>query len=252
MSRYPGPALTTGLQNYAEKANTSVVSPASGKTLALHSMSVRNRSAGNLNLGALVKFGVSTSSWKLQVLTTGGTVATDNTADIQAGTEVQVVTTTDDDGFLIQAHKPFNLIGMNVSTADGGSSTYAVSFWNGTAFATVGDLIEATSLSSTGNSLVMFSKPNAWVAGSTAGLGEQGLFTIRVAATTAGPAAVDIDELYVAELLDFRDTVADNASLDLSFDDPFEFRLTAGESLLPYFSTANALNQVVINYDIRD
>lgn len=110
----------------------------------------------------------------------------DKTAAIQAGTASTIITTTNNDGYLVYGVNPFNKVSLTISTAaTGGSPVYTYEYWNGSAWTafTPTTLPDYTAVGST---FFAFTAPSAWAAGDgTEVAGNTTYYAIRVLATTA-------------------------------------------------------------------
>lgn len=239
MSRY-APLLSTGSVGYAEQCKTALASAPSGKQLKVFSVAVQNRSGGAIDVGLGVKFG--NPSWKYGKIIAADTPDyTEQTSTIQAGTAVTFLTTTNNDGYLVQCKYPFNIVGMNVSnTATGGVFTYE--YYNGSAYTTL-TTVAVPAYTSTGAKLIVFGAPQDWAVGTTAAVGgDTSMYSILVRGTTAPGDTGQIDSLWVAKFLAFRAQVANYGSLSIGFDELNPMILEVGESIVPYFGTASASN----------
>lgn len=241
---------------YAQNGNAVVIAPAANQQLHVYEMEANNRSGGAINVGLLKK--LVNASWEFYQIDASATPdAIDATAAIQAGTAKAIFTTTNDDGFLVQARKPFSLIGFNqsVATVDGAASAaYSYEYYNGTAYVTLNTIAVPTYTGATGNKHIVFNAPNDWAVGTTADVGgDSNLYSVLVRATTApDTTGGSINSLWVGEFLKFAEGVADNASLELKFDRDLPLLFEGGEGLMPYFSgTASAQNSVRVLYKIQ-
>ncbi len=222
----------------------SVLSPISTYQAIIHKLECHNRSNGAIDVGIVKKF--PSNLLHIGELDASDTpdYQSDVIAAILAGTATQVISTTNDDGFLVQSTKPFNVVGMNVQQADGGGSTYTMTYFDGTNYVTMPP-IKAIALGSTGNVVMAFDTPHDWASGTTAAVGGvSGLYSMKVTATTAGAAATKLDNLWMGELLAFQDALADNGKLTLEYDKEFPLVLEAQEAIMPFFATAAAGNQM--------
>lgn len=236
--------LQTLATAYASKGTVAALLPRSNQQLHLVSAKLTNNSGGAIDMGI---FRLFKQSDLYNIITTvgAGPTITDVTASINSGTATTLVTTTNNDGFYVGANEMFGFVGLTVSQADGGGSTYTVKYWNGawttlTNFATF-------SLGSTGTQLLVFAPPVDWAKGGTGLSASQ--FNIQVLATTAGATAVKVTAAWVAQMLDYAQAVADKASFTWGVVPiGLELHWNSGEGLLPYFGTANAKNMVVAQY----
>lgn len=233
----PVESLSTKVYAYSTKGKATL-SVSSNKQMALFNLRAINRTGSDCNVALMRKFGAH----GYKVFTKVATAYTDVTSALQAGTSTQVVNTTNSDGFIIQAVRPFHFFGLTVAnTATGG--TYTFEYHNGTAWTTLTTLENFTNFNSTGDVFVAFLAPMDWAPGDASATGiNQSMYAIRVLHTTAPADAGNINAVWVAEFLEFMEGVADNSGVQALFDGARPFILDAGESILPYFSTAAAGN----------
>lgn len=230
------------------------MSPASGKNLVFLGATVNNRSGGAAIVG--VGFKLHNDRWKAGQWDDSETASyTDDTTDAQdSGTnDFALFTTTNDDGFVVQSLDKFGIIGIDVTTAEVGSPTYVVEYWNGTAWTDLGTIEEPTDYDIAEHAIV-FSPPIDWTALAagdtpvdTDGL-TAGYYAIKVDASAAPTTAPLAKTLWVAKLYDYKEAVADNAVLNFNVEDSIGVALQAGESIIPYFGTAAATNSFSVRY----
>jgi hypothetical protein len=234
---------------YEQKAKSAAISPASSQQLRLYSFVLQNRSGGELNIGALVRLDLANAGFG-QLVAASSPNFSDALAAIIAGTTVTIFSTTVNDGFIVQAHKPFNLAGMTVSQASTGSPVYAYEYWNGVSWAALPDVFETPDYSSTGDKYLMFNTPRDWSQGTDAATGgDSAKYTIRAKATTAPGTAVKITALWLGSLIHYMEDVPDKMALSMEY--PFEHPrlLDANESFMPYFSAASPKNLITAVYE---
>lgn len=258
MTWFRGPTIPVHM-NYAEKTKTAVVPAVSGKQLVYIGATLNNRSGGAIIAG--IGFKLDNSRWKAGLWDDSEAASyIDDTTDAQdAGTnDFALTTTTNNDGFVIQALDKFGIVGVTVGTAGaGGSPAFEYTYWNGAWTALT--LIETPTWTSTGEKTLAFAPPADWTALAAAdtpvatdGL-TAGYYAIRVRATTApsGTAAL-ADIAWVARLYDYKEDVSDNAVLNAIPEDADRgIVLQGGESIIPYFGTAHANNSVTVRYAVR-
>jgi len=257
MSFFRRPTLTAHA-NYQEKTKTDLVTPASGTQLVFVGATLNNRSGSAMTLG--VAFKVSTTRWLAGQWTAAGNPEyTDDTTDAQdAGTnDFALFTTTNNDGFAVQCLDKFGIVGIDQTTASsGGSPVFAYAYWNGSSYATLTTVEVPTYTASAGERTIAFVPPIDWAVNSgqavTDGL-TAGYYSIRVIATTApSSAGGSAATLWVGRLYDFKANVSDTAVLNaIPEDSDRGIVLQGGESIIPYFGTANANNSVSVRYSIR-
>jgi hypothetical protein len=248
-----GKPLQTLFSGYNDVGKASVVSPGAGQQLQVFNFKAGNRSGGAIDVGLLKK--LDTSAWKFYTIVAASTPdAADVTTAVQAGTTTTVFTTTNNDGYMVGAIKPFGLIGLTVATAPaGGSPAYTYQYYNGTSFGTLTTI--AVPSYGTGTNLVVFNPPIDWAVGTTAAVGPTGSSTYNIlvrASTAPNATAGTISAAWVAQFLDFQGAVADKSFLERTYNFDRPLLLDGNESLMPYFSgSASASNFVEAVYAIQ-
>lgn len=228
---------------YSTKGKLGAFNFPTTQQMEVYNARVLNRSGSALNAAILRR--LNNYSW--QILTKVSSAYANVTAAIVAGTSTPVVTTTNNDGFIVKAKYRFGFIGLTVSnTATGG--TYTFEYWNGTTWATLTTLENFSNFNSTGDKFVAFLAPHDWAAGDDTATGDQSYFSIRILHTTAPADAGNISAMWIGQMLDFMESLADNAGLQLIGDTDSPLLLDGGENIMPYFSTAAAENAVACIY----
>lgn len=243
--------LRSFIAGYNKNCNAAVLTPALGKQLRIHSVKLLNKSGGTIDLGVLRRFGPS--GYKLWELLAG--VVTDITSLVQGAASTELISVTNNDGFIVQSAERFGLIGFTVSQAEAGSPVYTYQYWDGAAWQTLSTIAVPTAYDTSKEQLVLFAAPANWAVGGNAATGlDSTKFSIRMKATTAPSTAVKVSDVWVAQLLDFQYQVANNLSWEWKVavpELPMEFQ--AQDGVLPYFSgTANAANQISCQYVVQD
>ena len=224
--------LQTVNTNYQEKTKTALVSPGVGKNLVFVGATLNNRSGAGQIVGLGFKF--NNASWLAgQWDDSAGASYIDDTTDAQdAGADdFALFSTVNNDGLIIQSTTKFSLIGMTVTTAEGGSPVYEYNYWNGSAWTTLTTL-EVPSAYTEAEHTIAFVAPSDWakvVTGDTPvdtdGLSD-GHYAIRVRATTAPTTAPLASDLWVASLYDYKEDVSDNDVLKYHFRRQYWYCIT--------------------------
>ena len=236
-------ALVSIIRAYAQKSKDGVVVPNASRQLAFQEMSVHNRTGGAIDVGILVK--LAAEAYTL------GTIDDSATPDFIAGSlpsstnVVELFSTTDDDGFLVSSRKQIGLVGFTVSQAEAGTPVYEYTYFNGTSYVAL-TTIETPAAWTATDHLIVFIAPHDWVVGTTVAVGGSATaFNLRVRATTAPSTAVEVNDMWVGEFLDFQEALGDNSALEIAAEDEKEpLVFESLEEFLPYFGTANAANLV--------
>jgi hypothetical protein len=231
-----------------------------GPGLGVGYFALHNRSASPGVHGIGVR--IPNELWKFGQWTDATTTYVDDTADAQNTTDadVDLETTTNNDGYVVLSRVPFNAISLNIATASsGGTAARAIRFSNlaGTGWQTAesntfiapktgGDY-------ATGESVVAFATPIDW--GKSSSLATDlpdGYYAANVRATTAPSstagvaASVEIFHMYF-----LTEGLSDNATLLEEFTGremtilEHEGRMY-GDALVALFETANDQNRATI------
>mgnify|MGYP000896238447 CR=1 FL=1 len=226
--------------SYPDGGKAALVSPAAGKQLRLYGVYPTNRSGGNQDMGVLKKF--QDAAW---LIGTVNPAYTDQTAAVQGGTTTSLISSVNGEGLAALSQKPFHLLGLSVTQADGGGATYVYEYFDGSSFVAM-PMLATPSLSSTGDKLFLFAPPADWAVGGIAAYPNH--YAIRIRATTAGATAVQADDAWVGELLAFQGDVPHNGVLGYVPPSDFSELLENFEELMPYFSVPSANNLVTVRY----
>lgn len=244
----PLQSLTTG---YVQTCKDGVVIPPTGKQINLFKANALNQSGSAIDVGICKKQALT--NWKFYTLTAANSPnATDFTSAIQASGAVNIFTTTNNDGFMVGAKDRFNIIGLNISSAQTGSPVYEYTYFNGTSYVTLPTLAVPASYA-VGTQLVVFAAPADWAVGTTGTVGgDPTYYYIRVRATTAGTAIVQANTAYVCTFLQYQSALANNGTLQFSvMDSVLPLTLQGTEQVLPYFATANNKNVMSVLYSTQ-
>lgn len=229
---------------------TTVLSPLSGYSLRIEYALAGNSAGSAINVG--IGYRVPDAIWKGgRWLDAASTKYTDDTTDAQSSAtgDFALGTTTDNDGFVIQASVPFNLVGITVSTAasGGGAAVYTYKYYNGSSWATL-NTFAVPDLTSTGDQYLVFLTPADWAKGGATDDGiDSDKYAIRVNwanhPTTAAVASI----AWVTAFIDFVENLADHNQNYLPAT-MGELTLPHGASLTGYFSTADNSNFIEVSY----
>lgn len=239
---------------YSQNCNQNVLTPPTGKQINLYSAKCLNQSGGAIDVGIGKKLALA--NWKFYKYTLANTpFVTDSTTAIQAGGAINIFDTTLGDGYLVGATTPFNVIGLNLSTAETGSPVYVYQYYNGTAWTTLNtQAVPATY--ALGNQIVAFMSPQDWVPGTPNAVNtgaDQSKYYILVTASTAPSNSPQANSAWVVEFIDFQSQLANNTAFEFRvFDSVLPIVLSGTEGIVPYFSgTANAKNTMRVVYSIQ-
>ncbi|GEM_PF-6276407 len=247
----------TGPIAFASIANNVVLSPQSGSgikdTLYLGQFEVGNSSGANASCGWGIQ--LPNAEWKAgQWLANISASYSDKTANIQAAVanSLPIATTTNNDGYVIQARQKFNIVNLIIGTAQNDAGTPEYTYWNGSAWSVLATEAVPT-VTSTGTVTLVFLSPSDWTQTAstdsvvtTVGL-DSGMYAIRVRYTTHPSVTAGVlSGLNIVKLYDFYELVPDGNSI--IFQAQGEIRIPGRASIVPYCSTADTKNWCDIEY----
>lgn len=140
--------------------------------------------------------------------------------------------------YLIQCKEKFNLVALNIGTADTSGFTFTYKYWDGSAFSTLA-LINTPFLTSTGKKGILFNSPIDW------SLDSGSLYSIRIDATGA-PNYV-FTSLKCCRMLAYAENVQSKGSVEALFPDR-HLLLQNGETLVGFFSIPDTANTMKASY----
>lgn len=226
------------------------------ESIYIHRYEINNNSGSDATCG--IGYKLLDADWVAgQWDDSAGASYTDDTTDAQdAGSDdFALTTTTNNDGFVVQADRPFSLVGITVSTAEAGSPVYEYSYWNGTAWTTFTPLVEPD-FTGAGDTLIVFPEFLDWTALAsgdtpvdTDGL-TAGNYAIRVRATTAPSTAPLATLLWVDVALDLIGVVPTGASapLDEIPGRSGDLKVPPGYSVVPICNQSSSKNIFSLEY----
>lgn len=128
----------------------------------------------------------------------------DRTATIQAGSNVNIFTTTVNDGFIVYGVKQFDKLSITIVTPAVAGPTYTYEYWNGTTWAGLSTIV-VPDFTAAAVTFLTFNIPSNWAVGDGTETGGNNLYyAVRVLATAAPPA-----NAIVANALLVTNTTAD-------------------------------------------
>lgn len=234
------------LRAYGVKGKTALFPASGAKQIFLYNARATNNTGGAAKVGLGRQFALP--QMRLWQYTASGPSVADVSALVSGGTAENLFTTTNNDGFVVQADRPFNLAGFTISSASAGA-TVTYQYYNGSSLTAL-TLIETPVYSSTGDITIAFRAPLDWAVGGVAGT-DTSKYTILVQATTHPTTAVAANGFWVAEFLEYQEGVPNNSMVQIAFPDTKPFVFRAGEGIVAYYDTANAANQLGAFYEVR-
>lgn len=229
---------------YIDQGLTVSYSAPVNAQLSVQSVNAYNAIAGLNSIG--IFHSVNNNQFKM--FSIASSVQANITAAIQAGTSTTVVTTTNNDGYLVQSTNKFNMIAFNISQASTGSPVFTYKYYNGSSYQTL-TLLNTPVYSATGIQVIVFNAPIDWAIGDSGAGADATLYSIQVIATTAPGTAIKLNSLKVGKMLKYAEAAPQGSSVSLDFEDQ-PYLLQAGETIIPFFSYSNASNRLEITYKI--
>lgn len=230
--------VITQVHGYTSTGKDSVVTAAANKQVALLSARVSNQTASTQRIGISRKYATPTSTSQPYKLYTYDN-ATFTQVTLPLGGATSIFDTTNNHGFAIQGKSKWGVWGATISQAQTGAPVYEYMYWNGSAFSTL-TLVTTPVYTATGDICTFFAPPLDWAVGGGSGL-DSNMYTLRVRATTAPTTAVQITNLWVAQIIDIA-TIAQNGSMTTEFTEDHPCILEAGEGIMPFFGAVPAAN----------
>ncbi len=228
---------------YPNITHDAALSASSDKQLFVHSVAAFN-AAGSTNALAICH-SLTTPDWKIWTKTAS---VANVTATIQAGTAITIFPTTNTHGFYAQAKSKFGMLSFVISQAGTGSPSYDYTYWNGASWASL-DTLQDPAYDTTGKYGILFNAPLDWVVGGGSTGIDESLYSIRALGTTAPSTAVKVSSLKVGHIIVYRSGIPDKQQLQVIFKTR-QLLLQQGESIVGFFSIANALNSMEAAYQI--
>lgn len=223
---------------------SDAISITASQQLQLHSVAMENGNAATIAMALL--HSCNNYKWKVWTVTASDAEVT---SDIQAGTTINMFPTTNDYGLIIQNDERFNMVAFNISQEQTGSPVYVYQYYNGSSWTTL-PLLNSPVYTATGKMVILFAAPLDWAVGDGSNSTDDTKYSIKITASTAPSQAVQVNELKVCKTIAYRQEVADNGVLILDMGNS-PLLLQQGETVIPYFSTANAANRLEIAYKLN-
>ncbi|MDE2441740.1 MAG: hypothetical protein KGP14_12015 [Betaproteobacteria bacterium] len=226
---------------------------------SVQNLAVQNRSGSAAVVGWGGRLPADATLWKAGQWTNATTTFTDDTADAQssAATDVPLTTTTNNDGFIVMAQVPFNILSIIVSaTVATGAPVYdvAYSIAGGTwTTLTLANLLVAPAYAAAGESLLWFESPGDWAvseAGHATGI-PTGYYAIRVRATTAPTIAPIATQIIPGIIVDSMKAVADSGVASWNYASGERDLPAVCDALAVAISGASDQNHVTAAYRMR-
>ncbi len=250
---------TVGPLAFSTQGNTTVLSPLTSGSIkdSLHIKHVEVGNSSGANGAVGVGFKLPDAMFKAGQWDDSETASyTDDTTDAQdVGTDdflMSMGTPANNDGFIVQAYAPFNVVSFKLNTAGsgGGIATPNYAYWNGSAWTAFTPVVTADYTSTTAQCFAFLTPPD-WTALTSAstpvatdGL-TAGMYAIKVAWATAMTTEPQADYLALVQLIDYVEVVGDGASITRDFGDR---KIPFRAGLVPFCSTANAANWCLVEY----
>lgn len=240
------PRLTRHV-SYEQNSKSAILSPGIGYQLKVFAVHLVNQAAVANDMGVLIR--LAPSNIKFGTFPTPGPLV-DVTAALQTGTPENIFDTTLGNGFVVQSHKAFGLIGFHVTQAQGaGAPTYSYSYYNGVAYVPLPYIIDTPDYSTIGDKIIVFPAPRDWVPGSTLAVGgDADKYSILAVSTLAPVQAVIADDIWMGSFLHYQPQIPAAGILSVVYDSTFPNLLDGLEGILPYFKVADVKNLVTAEF----
>lgn len=240
--------LQNSFVSYNQISWDTVVTPPAGKQIHVYEATVRNESGGAIGMGILKR--LSPDAFHVYSITAASSPDALLDDSVKSGSTFTAFTGTNNDGFMVGCSYKFGLVGVSINAASGGG-TYALSYFNGTAFVAITGAV-IPSMSSTGRVVFFFVPPHDWVPGTTATVGgDSSLYNLQIIATTHPTTPVTINDLIVAQPIDYTGASPAQGELKQGLFAYQPLMLGAKEGIQPYFSAAAVTNVVRVVYAIQ-
>ena len=246
----------TGPMAFPTIGSTVALAPNSGSindSIIIGQVEVGNSTGANASCGFGIK--LPNAMWLAGKFTASSNAITNDTTDAQSTTASDFALSTlstNNDGYMLQAHEKFNVVNLVIGTAQNGAGVAEYTYWNGSAFAILPTLAAPT-VTSTGNVSLIFLTPSDWTplvaadVAVTTTLCTVGMYALRVRYTTAPVTTAGLlTSIELLKLLDYYEIVPDGNSI--VFNSQGEIRIPFRASLVPFCNVANAANWIDIEY----
>jgi hypothetical protein len=250
---YPHKQYDRFTASYSNTIGPTVLTPPAGHRLILGKVTLINRHNAVANVG--FGYQIPNSAFQVFSFTNSGSVATAVTGVAQGTTANAwtIVSTTTTDGFIVQSAERFNGFGFTLGANANAAGTVTYNFSNGTAFsATNVTPIAVMAVNGTNNTYTtaIFAGSEDWAPGcgvtNTANSAWQCLVTF-----TGGYSRAPLGSGFkLFRLINQYPVLPVNTAVTEDFGGG-EFILPKNASAIPFFSVANVLNQVQIDYRCR-
>ncbi len=222
---------------YLKNSGDAVLSAPSSMQLRMHSVACVNGSSLTMNLG----IGYSLNSNEALVYTASGGAA----SPFVAGPILSAI----NDEIYIQANEVFDFIPMLISTpASAETPTYVLEYWNG-AWTTIAAQESPDFTESSGAFII--NPALDWVIGSGGVSGLEPLkYTLRITASAVQVTTPEASAILPGVLILYREEVEAKQALEVNFEEN-QFLMSQGQSIIPFFSIADAGNCVELGYRIN-
>lgn len=236
--------LNTG---YAENGYDPVIAAQSQSQIQVYSARLLNESGGASDLALLQSLNPDLVSY----YEFDGTSATDVTADVAAGTSVDLFTATALSGFIVETNKKINAFMVNVDGAQSGAQTFKVYYSNGGSIAEALQVVSIPVSFTSGRHIVLFSCGPDYAPDSGLTGVDSSKYQILLECQEGGETCT-IDAAKAAISVQYSPAVANNGSLEAAFSEQYPLMLEANESIVPYFEQESDNNKVIAFYQFQN
>ena len=265
--RFRGPSAVTADQvqmwpvpTYKTDLRPGSGPPSTGQSvqgLALGYFSMHARTAASAVMGLGVR--IPNQYWIAGQWTDATPTFADDTVDAQSTTAADFpleVLLTNNDGYVVASRVPFNVVSLDIGTADTGTVVRAARYSNsaGTGWTNIvnpyvltgaATNFVATATTAANEALVVFDVPVDWGKTAVGGLSgiPVGYYALNVRATTAPTTAAVDDSLMIARAYFLTEGIGDNGTLSQDFGAKDVMMEPVGDALFALFDTVNDGNR---------
>lgn len=230
--------------NMKEKA---LESSSADKQLQVHEILLTNGSGGSIDMSAVKRLAVTDRDIKKL---DSGTIT-----DVpDSSLDGETFFAANDDALIIGSRRKFGAVSLVVDNVDDGSGVYAYQYYNGSSWATLTTYDAPTAYNTLQTENILFPPPHDWALGGDTDDYDGDKYYIRVVSTTAPISVASFDageDFWVGTIMTYAPQIAANGQLALSISDPhYPFLFEAGQSIVPYFGTANAKNSLEVEFTL--
>lgn len=143
--------------------------------------------------------------------------------------------------YTISSDVRFDLVSLNLTTADTSGSTFGLQYWNGTTWVALTALNSPT-VTSLGQTTLLFNRPIDWA------VDANNRYSVRI--TSTGVPNFSADKIKVGEMVAYNDAVLNYAELQVRLETR-QLLLQQGAEVIAFFQYPSVFNKVEVSYQIN-